>query len=180
MNNPLVKQILGAIVLAVAVAAFSGVYGSFLHQTDEIEKPAFDIAAAGGSGGGDDTPKKASGPEPILDLLASADVEDGAKTAQKKCGACHSLENGGGHKVGPNLYGVLGSAKARHADFSYSDAMASFGGDWSYEELNLFLFKPKAHVPGTKMGFAGFKKTEDRVNVIAFLRTLNSDPVPLP
>ena len=178
MKNPLVKQIFGALALAIAIAVFSGVYGDFLHQGDKSEKPAFDIASGGS--GGDDKPKKAEGPEPILDLLAAADIDAGAKTAKKKCGACHSLEEGGGHKVGPNLYDIVGRSKAAAGDFGYSDAMASFGGDWSYEELNQFLFKPKAYINGTKMGFAGFKKTKDRANVIAYLRTLSANEQPLP
>jgi cytochrome c len=54
-------------------------------------------------------------------------------------------------------------------DFSYSDAMASHGGDWTPENLFHFLANPKEYVPGTKMSFAGLPKPEDRADVIAYL-----------
>jgi len=54
------------------------------------------------------------------------------------------------------------------------------GASWSYEELNKFLWKPKAYASGTKMNFIGIKKPEDRVAVIAYLRTLADVPAALP
>ena len=56
--------------------------------------------------------------------------------------------------------------------FDYSDAMKAMPGNWTDEELNEFIFSPRAHVPGTKMTFAGLKKDQDRANVIAWLNTL--------
>ena len=43
---------------------------------------------------------KATGPEPIFALLASADALAGEKLA-KKCTACHVFDQGGANKVGP-------------------------------------------------------------------------------
>ena len=51
---------------------------------------------------------------------------------------------------------------------------------WDYEALNHFLTDPKVAIPGTKMAFAGLSKTQDRVNIIAFLRTLSDSPVAIP
>ncbi len=48
--------------------------------------------------------------------------------------------------------------------------MKAKGGTWTVEALDAFLTKPKAAVPGTKMGFAGLKKPEDRAAVIAYLK----------
>jgi len=38
-----------------------------------------------------------------------------------------------------------------------------------------YLKNPRATVPGTKMLFPGFKKNDDIVNVIAFLKEHGSD-----
>ena len=66
------------------------------------------------------------------------------------------------------------------AGFAYSDALKGKPGNWDYDGLNAWLFSPKAYAPGTKMSFAGLKKTQERANVIAWLRTQADTPVPLP
>jgi cytochrome c len=119
-------------------------------------------------------------PEPALGaLLAAASPEKGEKVA-KKCAACHSFEEGGPNKVGPNLWGVIGHEKAAHAGFAYSDALKGLGGTWTFEDLNHFLTRPKDFAPGTKMSFAGLKKPTDRADLLAYLRSLSDSPVPLP
>ena len=118
-------------------------------------------------------------PEPILALLASADVAAGEKLA-KKCTACHVFEAGGANKVGPALWGIVNKAKASVDGFAYSAALAGFGGAWDYQSLNAFLAKPKAYISGTKMNFAGLKKPEDRANMVAWLRIMADSQAPLP
>ena len=120
-----------------------------------------------------------TGPEPILALLASADVAAGEKLA-KKCTACHVFEAGGANKVGPALWSIVNKAKASVDGFAYSAALVEFGGTWDYQSLNAFLAKPKAYISGTKMNFAGLKKVQDRANIVLFLREQAENPVPLP
>ena len=119
--------------------------------------------------------------EPINALLASADLAKGEKVA-KKCVACHNFNEGGANKVGPALYNIVNSPIAASAGFGYSGALKEYASDktWTYDELNGFLYKPKAHVKGTSMGFAGIKKTADRAAIIAYLRSLSASPAPLP
>ena len=112
-------------------------------------------------------------------LLAEADPAKGEKIF-KKCQACHTSEEGGPNKVGPNLHGILNRPKGAHEGFSYSSGMTEKGGNWGYEDLNIFLPKPSDFIKGTKMSFAGIKKAEDRADLIAFLRTLGTGDVLLP
>lgn len=119
------------------------------------------------------------GPEPILALLAEADIAAGMKLA-KKCTACHVFEEGGANKVGPGLWNIVNADKGAVDGFGYSAALSGFGGAWDYVALNAFLYKPKAYIEGTKMNFAGLKKPKDRANMIAYLRSLSASPVALP
>lgn len=107
----------------------------------------------------------------FADLLAQADLKKGAKLF-KKCAACHKVEKGA-NSTGPYLYGVVGRPVGAVEGFSYSDAMANHGGEWTPEALNEFLTSPKSYVPGTKMSFKGFAKPEERANIIAYLDSLD-------
>jgi cytochrome c len=113
-------------------------------------------------------------------LLAAADPAVGEKVFNK-CKACHSAEKGGKNQVGPNLWNVVGAPIAHHEGFAYSAALAGKSNEtWTYDELNTYLTSPKTFAPGTKMTFAGLSKPEERAAVIAFLRTRNDSPPPLP
>ena len=114
---------------------------------------------------------------PIQILLASASVDKGAKVF-KKCSNCHVPNEGGANKIGPALWNIV-NKDIGGADFAYSNAMSSYGGKWSYDELNGFLKNPKKYMEGTKMSFAGLKKETDRANVILYLRTLSNNPAPI-
>ena len=122
----------------------------------------------------------AAAPADFKTLLASADPAAGEKVFGK-CKACHNAEKGGANQVGPNLWNVVGAPIGHHEGFPYSAAIEAKSGEkWTYDELNVYLTSPKAFAPGTKMTFPGLSKPEDRANVIAYLRTRNDSPPPLP
>lgn len=112
-------------------------------------------------------------------LLATANTDAGQKVF-KKCKACHTTDNGGKNKVGPNLWSIVGRARAAGENFKYSPAFKGLGGEWSYADLDAFLAAPKDFAPGNKMPFKGLKKAGDRAAVIAYLRSLSDSPKPLP
>lgn len=100
--------------------------------------------------------------------MAEGDVAKGEKVF-KKCAACHTLEEGK-NKVGPSLYGVFGRAAGTLEDYKYSKAMIGSGIVWDDENMDGYLKKPRAFLKGTKMAFAGLKKDDQRVDLIAFLK----------
>lgn len=119
-----------------------------------------------------------SGPS-ISELMQTADAESGA-TVFKKCAACHTTENGGANKIGPNLWNIVGRDVATKGDFNYSDAMLAQEGDWDYELLNRYLTRPKDAIPGNKMVFVGLRRDSDRADVIMYLRSFSDTPHELP
>jgi len=125
-------------------------------------------------------PVTAADPLPdFAEVLPTADIGHGKEIATR-CQQCHDESKGGPSKVGPNLWGVVNRPRAALPDFSYSPAMAASREPWSYDKLYLFLGAPQGEVPGTKMGFAGLHAPQDRIDLIAYLRSLADKPAPLP
>ena len=112
-------------------------------------------------------------------VLPKADTAAGQKISGR-CEQCHDLTKGGPNKIGPNLWGVVNRPRATHPGFDYSSAMQANHDPWSYDKLFTYLKLPAAMVPGTKMTFAGLPNTNDRINLIAYLRTLADSPAPIP
>lgn len=165
---------------------FSG-EGDGAHHGEEHAEPAsmtekmcgkfaycVEVADAGGTGGEE---------EDVFDLgllLASADVARGERTFKGKCTTCHSIEQGGPNGTGPNLYNTVGAEKAHHDGFAYSAALSGMDGTWTYEALNDWLYNPSAYARGTTMSFAGLRRDDDRINVIAYLASYTDNPPAFP
>ena len=124
------------------------------------------------------TPKPDEIPD-FASAIPAASVSDGQQVAQR-CLQCHVWDRGGPNKIGPDLYGIIGRPRASHPGFSYSTAMTSKGGTWTYEEIYRFLRSPAGYIPGTKMTFIGLPRAQDRLNILAFMRSWADKPPPLP
>lgn len=177
MSNFEFNKIFAAVLLAGIVAMLSGFIANKVMHPHHLEHDVVSIDGAATTGARG--PQKAAMPEPILHLIATADIEKGQKLS-KACAACHSFDQGGPSKVGPNIWNIVNADKGGKAGFAYSDAMLAHEGTWSYASLNKFFWKPKNYVPGTKMNYIGLKKPEDRAAIIAWLRTLSSSQAALP
>ena len=115
----------------------------------------------------------------ITVVMALGDITNGEKIF-RKCAACHSINKGGRNKIGPALYNVVGRAVGGVDDYKYSKALASYGKEWTFEELNGFLTKPSSYLKGTKMSYAGLRKEKDRASVIKYLNQNSDSPKLLP
>ena len=112
-------------------------------------------------------------------VLAAADIGAGERAA-RRCAACHSFDQGGANGVGPNLWGIVGADIASHDGFGYSGALESIEGGWTYEALDAFIESPAGYAPGTAMSFRGLGNDDTRLELIAYLRSLPDNPMPLP
>ena len=176
------NKILAAIILAIIVIVIISKVGDIIvdnNKTDlqetaykiDIPEPDSNIAS--------DSISTSKNIEPIIDLLASASLKNGEKI-YKKCGSCHNYKKDSKSKIGPNLWDIINSPKANSKGFAYSEALSKIGGSWTYEELNSFLYKPNEYIKGTKMNFVGLKNTQDRADIILFLRQQSDNLIPLP
>ena len=169
MSGLELNKIAAAVLLASLIAMVVGVVSNVLYKPKlEVAQRGYQIEVAESSGS--EVPGGVpEAPLNIEELMASANADVGAKTI-KKCVSCHSLDQGGANKVGPNLWKIVNAQKGKKAGFPYSKAMIASGGSWDDESLFHFLKKPGKFIPGTKMSFAGIRKPEDIANVIAYLK----------
>jgi len=116
--------------------------------------------------------------EPEVTLAATEISAKGGEKVFKKCKACHTIDEGGKNRTGPNLWGIINKPVASAEGFKFSDAMRAMSDRvWDVELLDTYLTKPKEVVPGTKMTFAGLSKEEDRQALMLYLAQNSSDMV---
>jgi cytochrome c2 len=113
-------------------------------------------------------------------LSLEGNVEAGKKVFAK-CGVCHGI--GETKKpVGPNLNGVIGRTAGTEPEFlakkgaGYSKAMIAAGAAgliWDEAQINEYITDPKKKIPGNKMAFPGLPKEQDRLDVLAYVKTFS-------
>ena len=183
MSSLEVNKIIASLVMVFLIIIFISVTGNILVKkqgiNDSNDQTAYLIDIPEEDTYSSETVLKVTITEPISSFLMNASIEKGEKLF-KRCGVCHSYNKGGTNKVGPNLWNLINRSKGSVNTFSYSKALSEFGGDWTFEELSEFLFKPNQYIKNTKMNFAGLKEVEDRANLILFIREQSDEPAQLP
>jgi cytochrome c len=175
MSDLQFNKIAGALLATGLAIVGLNIVSEGVFAPDQAEKPGYaiqvaEVEEAGGAG--------AEAPPDWGTVLPAANVAMGA-TVSKKCVSCHTFDKGGANGTGPNLWGVLGKDAGSVPGFAYSPAMVAHG-PWTYEEMDAFLLAPQRHIEGTKMSFVGLKKQEDRINIIAYLRSMSDAPPAIP
>ena len=178
MDSFELNKIIGAILLVALLVIGIGKVSNLVFKVKQPEKAGYEVEV--------ETVETSKTTEEevveevnIAALLATGDLSHGEKVF-KKCAACHSIESGGGNKIGPALYNVVGRKIGSISDYKYSKALIEYGKNWNFEELNGFLLKPQTWIKGTKMAYAGLRKEKDRASVILYLNKYSDSPLPLP
>tara|TARA_B100000029_G_C17388843_1_gene892622 strand:- start:146 stop:676 length:531 start_codon:yes stop_codon:yes gene_type:complete len=176
MSKIIVSVIL-TLVLIIGINKLSDV----VYFVEKPEKAAYVVNGTSGETLVKTVSSESEGLQPgdIKTLLALGSVENGVKVF-KKCAACHSIAKDGKNKIGPALWGVIGRKTGSISDYKYSKALLAYEKEWSFEEMNGFLIKPKDWIKGTKMAYAGLKKEEERASVILYLNSMSDNPLPTP
>ena len=175
--NKIIASILLVALLIIGISKISNI----IFKVDKLDSSAYKVELPddGAKQISEEYTMKADDKVDISALMALGDIAHGEKVF-KKCSACHSIEAGGGNKIGPALYNVVGRKVAALEDYKYSKALVEYTKNWSFEELNGFLIKPQKWIKGTKMAYAGLRKEKDRASVILYLNKYSDNPLPLP
>lgn len=177
MDSMEVNKGVAALLVAGIVFFVTGTIGDMLVRSHRPKEPAIKIEIAAPAASPSAVPVPLA---PIAPLMASADAANGETLAKRQCASCHTFTEGGKNGVGPNLYNVVGRAHAGTDGFNFSNALKGKPGNWTFEDMNAWLQKPVAFAPGTRMAFAGLNSEKQRADVLAYLRSLSKNPVPLP
>ena len=179
MDSFEINKIIAAVLLVALLVIGIGKVSNILFYVEKPKTPGYAVEVEQASGGSITTTEVVEKVVDIAALMALGDVASGEKIF-KKCAACHSINKGGKHKIGPALYNVVGRKVGGVEDYKYSKALIAYEKEWTFEELNGFLIKPAKHIKGTKMAYAGLRKEADRASVIKYLNANSDSPLPLP
>jgi len=179
MDSFELNKIIGAILLVALLVIGIGKVADLIFHVNKPEKPGYKVELDVEIASTQNAEEEVVEVVDIAALMSTGDLEHGEKVF-KKCAACHSIKSGGGNKIGPALYNVVGRKIGALNDYKYSKALAEYGKNWTFEELNGFLLKPKDWIKGTKMAYAGLRKEKDRASVILYLNKYADNPLPLP
>jgi cytochrome c len=126
-------------------------------------------------------------PPPVKPRLAMADPVKGETLFNKNCRMCHAVDSETANLKGPSLWNSVGRKRGTVPAFKYSPVLRGIGGDWSYENLNIFISDPSRAIPGTDMVLNSEANMQnkslndaERADIISFLRSRSDSPLPLP
>ena len=179
MDSFELNKIIAAILMVALLVIGIGKLSDVIFHVKKPEKPGYVVELDQVETASVATESSTEEKVDIAALMAMGDVAAGEKIF-KKCAACHSIVKGGKNNIGPALYNVVGRKIGGVSDYKYSKALAAYGKEWNFEELNGFLIKPAKWIKGTKMAFAGLRKEKDRASVILYMNSKGDNPKPLP
>ena len=179
MNSFELNKIIAAVLMVALLVIGLGKIADGVFHVKKPKNPGYKVEVESQLTSGTSQVSEVIEKFDIAALMALGDVASGEKIF-KKCAACHSINKDGKNKIGPALYNVVGRVVGGLDNYKYSKALASYGKEWTFEELNGFLQKPASYLKGTKMSYAGLRKEKDRASIIKYLNQKSDNPKLLP
>jgi cytochrome c len=163
-------------VCLMALAAGAVLLSGCGKKQDTADQPASPSEPASAPSAPAPTPEQAKALVASLPApYNTGDIEKG-RLKFGQCRSCHTPEQGGPNMTGPNLWGVFGRKAGSVADFNYSDGLKASGITWDAAKIDKWITNPRAVVPDTRMSFLGLSDPQDRINVVAYLKTVTTTP----
>ena len=136
------NTVAGCVLASALFAMVVGKVSNAVVHPHKLDKPAIAVADEAPTHGrrraAPRTSCRRSGPSSPAPMSRRA-----RRSIMKQCFICHTVDKGGANKVGPNQWDIVGRKKASHEGFSYSSALQAKGGEWTYEDINHMIFKPR-------------------------------------
>lgn len=139
--------VIGAVAIGSAAAAGWGMMGGGMGSGMMRGSDAYGRSSRGNEGGSGQA------------VFASA------------CASCHDIRQGARGGDGPDLHGVVGRRAGSLPGYAYSQVMRRSGVVWTMANLNRFIADPAAFIPGNHMPFSGLRNSEERRELLSYLRS---------
>ena len=149
MDSFEINKIIAAILMVALLVIGLGKIADSVFHVNKPENPGYKVEVEGQLASVQHLKLLKLNKIRYCSIMALGDVASGEKIF-KKCAACHSINKGGKNKIGPALYNVVGRAVGGVDDYKYSKTLASYGKEWTFEELNGFLKKPASYLKELK------------------------------
>jgi len=118
----------------------------------------------------------ASLPVRATDTAVKGDAEAG-KDVFRRCRSCHTVGPGARNRLGPLLNDLIGRKAGTVPGYAYSPAMNAAGAKglvWTERVLLDYFARPGRYVKDSKMIFSGLPEEEDRIDLLAYLKTFSN------
>ncbi|MDH5749497.1 MAG: c-type cytochrome, partial [Rhodospirillales bacterium] len=135
MHYSFLEKLGGGLLITAWLIWIANMAGDYLVSVDQPATTAKTATGPAKTEAKSKAPAKPAESGDALALLAGADAKAGEKIFTK-CKSCHTSDQGGKAKVGPNLWDIVGRAKAAAPGFKYSNALKDLGGNWTYQDLD--------------------------------------------
>jgi len=119
--------------------------------------------------------------EQAPDAQSSESIEKAATLGGEElfviaCQGCHDISPGAAHRVGPNLYGIVGKAAASAEGFQYSGALAQSGLTWTRANLGAWIVAAETVVPGTWMLYQNILEANEIAALVDYIEQASLQP----
>tara|TARA_R110002073_G_scaffold3445_1_gene22932 strand:+ start:457 stop:969 length:513 start_codon:yes stop_codon:yes gene_type:complete len=94
----------------------------------------------------------------------------------RKCVSCHTIDEGGKNKMGPNLWNIMNRGIGQMENYKYSKKFSAWAGKntmWTPELMDQWLTKSRSMVKGTRMNFRE-KRESKRAATIEYLKSMGA------
>ena len=177
MKDLELNKITASVLLAALIAMIGGTITNILYKPNLTSDRGYKVEVQESEGNVVAEQKDPFEGVDIKKLIAEANASNG-QNVYKKCATCHTKDQNGANKVGPNIWKIVDNKVTHNSSYAYSQILQDLAKSedkniWTEENLFHFIYNPRKHAPGTKMTFAGIKDFKELADLILYLKQDN-------